>query len=187
MSKTPETCPSCGVAVSRHGTLCGEHNATQPWRPPTVATINGVECVARDHIDKLTRDLDEWKTEAQLMRQQFEEQGANAVSMAAQFGECSKDTRRLNWLEEQNACLRFDAEDDASLPQAVVFLPTLENGESTFRAAGHGGDFREAIDDAMRQMAKQLHADADAQLAEDLREESNQRMRDVRPPTLADE
>lgn len=70
------------------------------------------------------------------------------------------DTQRLNWLEKQNACLRYDAEDEASLPQAVVFLPTLENGESTFRAAGHGDTFREAIDDAMesdrreRKMAK---------------------------------
>jgi len=59
------------------------------------------------------------------------------------------DTQCLNWLEKQNACLRFDAEDEATLPQAVVFLPTLENGESTFRIAGHGDTFREAIYDAM--------------------------------------
>ena len=61
------------------------------------------------------------------------------------------DTQRLNWLEKQNACLRFDAEDEASLPQAVVFLPTLEDGQSTFRAGGHGDTYREAIDDAMRE------------------------------------
>lgn len=65
------------------------------------------------------------------------------------LGGAQKDTDRLNWIEEQNACLRFDAEDDASLPQAVVFLPTLANGESTFRAAGHGDTFRQAIDAAI--------------------------------------
>lgn len=60
------------------------------------------------------------------------------------------DSERLNWLEKQNACLRYDAEDEASLPQAVVFLPTLEEGRSTFRVGGHGDTYREAIDDAMR-------------------------------------
>ena len=59
------------------------------------------------------------------------------------------DTQCINWLEKQNACLRYDAEDETSLPQAVVFLPILENGKSTFRVAGHGDTFRKAIYDAM--------------------------------------
>ncbi len=65
-----------------------------------------------------------------------------------------KDRVRLNWLEEQNACLRFDAEDEASLLHAAVFLPTLEDGESTFRTAGQGDDYREAIDAAMTEANK---------------------------------
>lgn len=65
-----------------------------------------------------------------------------------------KDRRRLDWLEEQNACLRFDAEDEGSLPYAAVFLPTLEGGKSTYRVAARGIDYREAIDAAMRELNK---------------------------------
>jgi hypothetical protein len=75
------------------------------------------------------------------------------IACRDEINDLVKDRVRLNWLEEQNACLRFDAEDEASLPNAAVFLPALEEGESTFRTAGQGDDYREAIDDAMGQMS----------------------------------
>lgn len=60
------------------------------------------------------------------------------------------DKNRLDWLEQQNGLLKFEAEDNASLPHAAVYLPTLRDGESTWRHSASGDDFREAIDLAMR-------------------------------------
>lgn len=59
------------------------------------------------------------------------------------------DTALLDWLEENNGRLQFEAEDEATPPHAVVYLPSLENGESCGREAGRGDDFRAAIADAM--------------------------------------
>jgi hypothetical protein len=59
------------------------------------------------------------------------------------------DKQRLNWLEKNNARLQNEAEDEHSLPHAVVYLPTLENGESTWKLAARGMNFRVAIDAAM--------------------------------------
>lgn len=73
----------------------------------------------------------------------------NRKLMTAVCAEVARDTLRMNWLEEQNGRLQFEAEDEASLPYAIVYLPTLENGESTWREAARGDDFREAIDAAM--------------------------------------
>ncbi len=59
------------------------------------------------------------------------------------------DKARLDWLEENNGLLKFEAEDEASLPHAAVYLPTFKDGQSTWRHAASGDDFREAIDAAM--------------------------------------
>src|SRR5690606_7657546 len=40
------------------------------------------------------------------------------------------DSARLCWLEDNNGRLQYEADDEESLPYAVVYLPTLENGES---------------------------------------------------------
>jgi hypothetical protein len=89
------------------------------------------------------------------------------------------DTQRLNWLQKMNACLRYDAEDDSSIPQAVVFAPTIKDGESTFEAVGHGDTYREAIDDAinseiMNNPTKAIDQNERAELQQALENPENQ-------------
>ena len=94
------------------------------------------------------------------------------------------DTQRLNWIEENNARLQNEAEDEHSLPHAVVYLPTLENGESTWKLSATGDDFREAIDCAMDRMARDIEADNEAQRAEDIRAVETERLASYPPAAV---
>lgn len=76
------------------------------------------------------------------------EEQLEAVVEAA-YTDCIADSRRLSWLEEQNGRIQFESEDEASVPTAVVYVPTLDGGHGAWREAGRGDDFREAIDAAM--------------------------------------
>jgi hypothetical protein len=69
--------------------------------------------------------------------------------LASDLEAAAKDVRRLDWIEENNARLQFAAEDDASLPYAVVYVPGGEGSDSGWTEAARGNDFREAIDAAM--------------------------------------
>jgi hypothetical protein len=94
------------------------------------------------------------------------------------------DSQRLNWLEENNARLQNEAEDEHSLPHAVVYLPTLEDGESTWKLVATGDDFREAIDRAMESMAREIEADNEAQRAEDIKALETERLASYPPAAV---
>lgn len=63
-----------------------------------------------------------------------------------------EDENRLNWLQNMSAYVKFEAEDDSSLPVACVMIPDLKEG---WKRIGEGEDYREAIDDAI---SKFLHS-----------------------------
>lgn len=64
-----------------------------------------------------------------------------------------KDKKRLDWLEKQCARVKYETEDEASLPRAHVYIPN-DLDASGWQSVGAGHNYREAIDDAMGQIAR---------------------------------
>lgn len=61
------------------------------------------------------------------------------------------DHKRLSWIQDQVARIICTAEDEGSLPEWVVEIP---KSETEWEAIGRGDTVREAIDDAMGQLAR---------------------------------
>ena len=60
-----------------------------------------------------------------------------------------RDVERLDWLEKKNGRIQFEAEEEGSIPFAVVYLPTIENGKDAWHVAARGLTFRDTIDNAI--------------------------------------
>lgn len=58
------------------------------------------------------------------------------------------DTQRINWLVDNVAYIKTEAEDDTSLPYYVCYAPGGPNG--IYAEIGRGDEWRECCDDAMK-------------------------------------
>lgn len=58
------------------------------------------------------------------------------------------DTQRINWLIDNVAYIKPEAEDDASLPEYVCYVPGGPDG--IYAEIGRAGDWRDCCDEAMK-------------------------------------
>lgn len=122
------------------------HISDEQWRENMRSCAKAI----REHVresDLLAEALEE----AHTMRRNFEEAGAYFAELTKNL---AKDSSRLDWLEKHNARAQYVAEDEASVPHAVVYLPALEADEDEnvagfWREAARADSMRAAIDEAM--------------------------------------
>lgn len=75
-----------------------------------------------------------------------------ADNWRAECAKNEKDSARIDWLQDQVAQVKCVAEDEASCPHWVVLTPNADG--SAYEETGSGADWREAVDDAMGQIAR---------------------------------